>query len=64
MKKSQYRDRYGALNFNLTIDGVELTTICTILTQYILDNGTNANHIIKQRIESAKDILKTLEEHA
>lgn len=61
MKKTQYRDREGALHFNLTINEVELTAICSCLRQFIIDNQSSKNPIIAQRIEVSNDLLKTLE---
>jgi len=59
MKKSQYRDREGGLHFNITINEVELTAICTALKQYTLLDMTSRHH--KETQEYVAEIIKDLE---
>lgn len=62
MRRTQYRDREGALQFNVTINEEEITAICSVINQYLLDNSGNQNPIIQRRIETATEIKKTLEQ--
>jgi hypothetical protein len=60
-KATKYRDREGALHFNVNIDEEELTAICQTLQRYVEDYRHSASAIRQRHVECAEDLIKTLE---